>query len=101
VRYNDLIVDLVRHEVRLREAPVHLTPREFKLLETLVREPGRAFTRLELLNEVFGFDYEGLARTVDVHVMNLRKKIELEPDRPRYVITVPGIGYRFEGSDVA
>lgn len=97
VRYDDLIVDLVRHEVRLREEPVHLTPREFKLLETLVREPGRAFTRLELLHEVFGLDYEGLERTVDVHVMNLRKKIEPEPDHPRYVITVPGIGYRFEG----
>ncbi|HEX9926054.1 MAG TPA: response regulator transcription factor [Anaerolineae bacterium] len=97
VRYDDLIVDLVRHEVRLHEEPVHLTPKEFKLLETLVRAPGRAFTRLELLNEVFGFDYEGLERTVDVHVMNLRKKIEPEPDQPRYVITVPGVGYRFEG----
>lgn len=97
LRYDDLVVDLVRHEVRLGQAPVHLTPREFKLLETLAREPGRAFTRLELLDAVFGFDYEGLERTVDVHVMNLRKKIELEPDRPRYVITVPGVGYRFGG----
>lgn len=97
LRYDDLVVDLVRHEVRLGQAPVHLTPREFKLLETLAREPGRAFTRLELLDAVFGFDYEGLERTVDVHVMNLRKKIEPEPDQPRYVITVPGVGYRFEG----
>ncbi|MCL4294438.1 MAG: response regulator transcription factor [Anaerolineae bacterium] len=97
LRYNDLVVDLVRHEVRLGQAPVHLTPREFKLLETLARAPGRAFTRLELLDAVFGFDYEGLERTVDVHVMNLRKKIEPEPDRPRYVITVPGVGYRFGG----
>lgn len=97
LRYDELIVDLVRHEVRLGQAPVHLTPREFKLLEILAREPGRAFTRLELLDAVFGFDYEGLERTVDVHVMNLRKKLELEPDRPRYVITVPGVGYRFGG----
>lgn len=101
LRYDDLVVDLVRHEVRLGQAPVHLTPREFKLLETLARAPGRAFTRLELLDAVFGFDYDGLERTVDVHVMNLRKKIEPEPDRPRYVITVPGVGYRFEGSHVA
>jgi DNA-binding response OmpR family regulator len=101
VRYDDLIVDFVRHEARLGEAPVHLTPKEFKLLETLVRTPGRAFTRLELLNEVFGFDYEGLERTVDAHVMNLRKKIEPDPGYPRYVITVPGIGYRFEGGHVA
>lgn len=101
LRYDALIVDLVRHEVRLGQEPVHLTPREFKLLETLVKEPGRAFTRLELLNEVFGFDYDGLERTVDVHVMNLRKKIEPEPDQPRYVITVPGVGYRFEGGHEA
>jgi DNA-binding response OmpR family regulator len=97
LRYDDLVVDLVRHEVRLGQEPVHLTPREFKLLETLARVPGRAFTRLELLEAVFGFDYDGLERTVDVHVMNLRKKIEPEPDQPRYVITVPGVGYRFEG----
>lgn len=101
LRYNDLVVDLVRHEVRLGQEAVHLTPREFKLLVTLARAPGRAFTRLELLDEVFGFDYDGLERTVDVHVMNLRKKIEPEPDRSRYVITVPGVGYRFEGDDVA
>lgn len=101
LRYNDLVVDLVRHEVRLGQEAVHLTPREFKLLVTLARAPGRAFTRLELLDEVFGFDYDGLKRTVDVHVMNLRKKIEPEPDRSRYVITVPGVGYRFEGDDVA
>jgi DNA-binding response OmpR family regulator len=96
VRYDDLMVDFVRHEVRRGKEPIHLTPREFKLLETLTREPGRAFTRLELLDTVFGFDYEGLERTVDVHVMNLRKKIEPEPDHPRYVITVSGVGYRFE-----
>lgn len=101
LRYDDLVVDLVRHEVRLGEEPVHLTPREFKLLEVLARAPGRAFTRLELLDAVFGFDYEGLERTVDVHVMHLRKKIEPEPNRPRYVITVPGVGYRFEGGHVA
>ncbi len=97
VRYDDLTVDFVRHEVRLGEVPVHLTPKEFKLLETLARTPGRAFTRLELLDAVFGFDYDGLERTVDVHVMNLRKKIEPEPEQPRYVITVPGVGYRLEG----
>ncbi|GIK37469.1 MAG: DNA-binding response regulator [Chloroflexota bacterium] len=101
VRYDDLIVDFVRHEVRLGEEPVHLTPKEFKLLEVLAREPGRAFSRLELLDAVFGFDYEGLERTVDVHVMHLRQKIEPEPDQPRYVITVPGVGYRFEGGHVA
>jgi DNA-binding response OmpR family regulator len=99
--YGDLMVDFARHEVRLRGAPVHLTPKEFKLLATLAREPGRAFARLELLERVFGYDYEGLERTLDVHVMNLRKKIEADPTRPAYVVTVYGVGYKFgEGRDV-
>ncbi|MBC7263353.1 MAG: response regulator transcription factor [Chloroflexi bacterium] len=95
VHFGDLVVDFVRHEARVRGQPVHLTPREFKLLETLVKEPGRAFTRLELLDRVFGFDYEGLERTVDVHVMNLRKKIEPDPGHQTYIQTVYGVGYRF------
>ncbi len=95
VRFGDLVVDFVRHEVRVRGEPVHLTPREFKLLEVLIKEPGRAFSRLELLDRVFGFDYEGLERTVDAHVMNLRKKIEPDPGRPTYIQTVYGIGYKF------
>jgi len=95
VRFSDLVVDFVRHEVRVRGEPVHLTPREFKLLEVLIKEPGRAFSRLELLDRVFGFDYEGLERTVDAHVMNLRKKIEPDPGRPTYIQTVYGIGYKF------
>jgi DNA-binding response OmpR family regulator len=70
-------------------------------LETLVREPGRAFSRADLLDRAFGYDYEGVERTVDVHIMNLRRKIEPEPGRPRYVATVPGMGYRFESHHVA
>ncbi len=95
VHFGDLVVDFVRHEVRVRGEPVHLTPREFKLLEVLIKEPGRAFSRLELLDRVFGFDYEGLERTVDAHIMNLRKKIEPDPGRPTYIQTVYGIGYKF------
>jgi DNA-binding response OmpR family regulator len=97
VRFGDLAMHFVRHEVRLRGAPVHLTPKEFKLLETLAREPERAFSRLELLEKVFGFDYEGLERTVDVHVLNLRKKIERDPAQPEYLQTVFGIGYKLAG----
>jgi DNA-binding response OmpR family regulator len=100
VRYRDLAVHFPRHEVRLRGAPVRLTPKEFRLLETLARAPGRAFSRSELLDRVFGLDYEGLERTVDVHVRNLRKKIEANPDRPVYVQTVYGLGYKFGGDDV-
>jgi DNA-binding response OmpR family regulator len=95
IQRGDLVVDFARHEVRLDGAPVRLTPTEFTLLEVLVREPGRAFSRLELLDRVFGFDFEGLERTVDVHVMNLRKKIEPDPSQPSYVQTVYGVGYRF------
>ena len=101
VRFGDMVMDFIRHELRAGEQVVNLTPTEFRLLETLVKESGRAFSRLELLEQVFGYDYEGFERTVDVHVMNLRKKIEPEPSHPRYVVTVPGVGYRFEGADAA
>ncbi|HEX6292390.1 MAG TPA: response regulator transcription factor [Herpetosiphonaceae bacterium] len=95
MRFGDLVLDVASHEVRVRGVPQHLTPKEFKLLETLAKEPGRAFSRTELLERVFGFDYEGLERTVDVHVMNVRKKIEPDPARPTYILTVYGMGYKF------
>ncbi len=89
------MVDFRSHEVRLHGQLVNLTPTEFKLLETLVREPGRVFSRLELVKRVFGLDYEGFERTVDVHIMNLRKKIEAHPNEPAYLQTVYGVGYKF------
>ena len=100
-RFGELAIHFIRHEVRLGGVPVHLTPKEFKLLDTMAREPGRAFSRLELLEKVFGFDYEGLERTVDVHVLNLRKKIERDPAQPRYIQTVFGVGYKLaeDGDD--
>jgi len=96
--YGDLVVDFVRHQARLAGEPVHLTPKEFKLLETMMKQPGRVFSRLELLEHAFGFDYGGFERTVDVHVMNLRKKIEPDSSSPSYIQTVHGVGYKFEGS---
>ena len=93
--YGDLAVDFLRREVTVYGTSVHLTPKEFRLLELLIRQPGRVFSRLDLLEDAFGYDYAGLERTVDVHIMNLRKKIEPDPDNPRYVQTVYGIGYRF------
>jgi DNA-binding response OmpR family regulator len=102
VRFGDLVVDFISHEARIRGVPVHLTPKEFKLLESLAKEPGRAFTRQELVERVFGSDYEGIDRTVDVHVMNLRRKIEPDPTQPLYIQTVYGIGYKFaEEEDAA
>lgn len=95
LRFGDLVIDTIAHEARLQGVLVHLTPKEFKLLETLAREPGRAFSRQHLLERVFGVDYEGMDRTVDVHIMNLRKKIEANPAQPCYIVTVYGLGYKF------
>ncbi len=97
VHIQDLEVDFIRHEVRMRGSPVHLTPKEFALLEILIKQPGRVISRLELLELAFGYDYQGLERTIDVHMMNLRKKIEVDPARPAYIQTVYGLGYRFNG----
>ena len=93
--FGNLQVDPVRHEVRIDGEPLPLTPREFKMLETLAREPGRAFTRLELLERVFGYDSKGLERTVDAHIMNLRKKLMCNQNGEEYIQTVYGIGYKF------
>ena len=97
MRFDELVIDRRCHEVRVRGEVVDLTPTEFKLLEVMAEDSGRAFNRLELLDRVFGYDFEGFERTVDVHVKNLRKKIELDPKQPVYVKTVYGVGYRFDG----
>jgi len=91
----ELVVDLVHQEARLRGERLRLTPKEFNLLRILCGEPGRPFTRLALMERAFGYDYDGLERTVDVHIANLRRKIEADPAHPRYLVTVQGIGYKF------
>jgi DNA-binding response OmpR family regulator len=90
----DLLVDTGRHEVRLRGRLVELTPTEFKLLALLAATPGRAYSRQELLDAALGFDHYALERTVDVHVMNLRRKVEDDHRAPRYLLTVYGVGYK-------
>jgi DNA-binding response OmpR family regulator len=92
----EIRLDFDRHEVQVRGRPVYLTPKEFRLLGVLARAPGRVFTRTQLLDKVFGITYEGGERTVDVHLMNLRRKVERRPDRPEYLHTVYGVGYKFE-----
>jgi DNA-binding response OmpR family regulator len=94
-RYGGLVIDFGRHEVFLDEQPVALTPREFRLLRVLAANPGRVFTRFELIERAFGLDYDGLERTVDVHLSSLRRKIEPDPAEPTYVLTVYGVGYKF------
>ena len=95
VSVGELLIDFAAHEIERCGQQLHLTPKEFKLLETLAREPGRAFSRTELVRRVFGLNYEGFERTVDVHMMNLRKKIEIDPNNPVYLLTVYGVGYKF------
>ena len=95
IRVGDVEVDPQRMRVTVGGRPVDLTPTEFQLLATLAREPGRVFTRGQLLDAIHGVAIESYERAVDAHVKNVRKKIEPEPGRPRYVLTVHGIGYRF------
>jgi len=96
LEFGNMVVDFVRHEARIDGDSIHLTPKEFRLLETMAKQPGRVFSRLDLLEHAFGFDYGGFERTVDVHVMNLRKKIETDPAVPTFIQTVYGLGYKFE-----
>ena len=93
--FGGLSIDGRRHEVRLEGRDAHVTRKEFQLLVTMAKEPGKAFSRLELLEKAFGYNYEGLERTIDAHVRNLRKKIERDAERPIYIETVYGVGYRF------
>ena len=89
-----LMVDRERCEVRVDGRVVELTPRELSILEALGSRPGKVFTRQQLLEEAAGFDHYALERTVDMHVMNLRRKIETDPAAPQYVLTVKGRGYK-------
>jgi two-component system response regulator RegX3 len=95
LRVADVEVDLPRMRVTVAGRPVDLTPTEFQLLAALIREPGRVFTRGQLLDAVHGVAFESYERAVDAHVKNLRRKIEPVPGRPRYLLTVHGVGYRF------
>jgi DNA-binding response OmpR family regulator len=99
IRVAGLMIDPRRHEVRARGATIGLTRREFRLLHALAEEPGRAMTREELVRRAFGDEYEGMERTVDAHVANLRRKIERDPSNPVIVETVFGIGYRLHKND--
>ena len=93
----DLEIDLKRREARRDGRPLELKPKELELLLYFVSNRGRAFTREQLLRDVWGYDFLGDSRTVDVHIRWLRQKIEAEPAKPVRLITVRGVGYRFEG----
>lgn len=95
LRVADIIVDRAGRVVLIGDRQVDLTPSEFELLATLMAAPGRVFSRLELLDRLQGTSFEGYERTIDVHVRNLRAKIEPDDSNPHYIETVYGIGYRF------
>ncbi|WP_406861426.1 response regulator transcription factor [Streptomyces sp. HUAS MG47] len=94
LRAGDVELDTARFEARVAGRPVVLTSKEFAILEALAREPGRVFSRAQIIERVFGFDRDVLERTVDAHVMNLRRKLEAHPGSPRLLETVYGRGYR-------
>jgi two-component system alkaline phosphatase synthesis response regulator PhoP len=95
LRTGDLSIDLQRRSVRRGSAAIELTATEFDLLAILAREPGRPFTRTQLLELAYDVSYAGFDRTVDAHIKNLRRKIEPDPRNPRYVLTIYGVGYKF------
>ena len=92
---DDVELDLPRMEARVSGRRVELTPTEFQLLAALAREPGRVFTRAQLLDAVHGVAFESYERAIDAHIKNIRRKLEPEPGSPRYLQTVYGVGYRF------
>jgi len=95
LRVGEIALDKESHQVTIGGHLVRLTPSEFDLLAALMAAPGRAFSRLDLLEHLQGVAFEGAARSVDIHIRNLRTKIESEPSRPHYIETVFGVGYRF------
>ncbi len=97
VNYGDLTINFPHHEAYLTGKPLNLTPVEFKLLGVLVREPNRVFSRSQLIERVLGYDFDGFDRTIDVHILNLRRKLEPDTGHPKYIKTVYGAGYKFSG----
>jgi len=96
LEYGPLAIDVAAHKAFLDGEELDLTASEFKLLTTLSRYPGRVYSRMELVEKVLGYDFEGYERTIDSHVKNLRAKLHDDPKSPRFIYTVHGVGYRFE-----
>jgi DNA-binding response OmpR family regulator len=98
IEVGDLVIDKRRHEVSRGGERVELTPLEFQILELLASEPGRAWSRNALLDQVWSTEYEGYQRNIDPHINRLRKKLETDPKNPQYVLTVRGVGYKLNES---
>ena len=98
VRMGDVVIDLEQYQVTKGGQAIELTPTEFKILELLAANPGRVFSRLQIVEQIQGYSFEGYERTVDAHVKNLRRKIEENPKEPEYIHTIYGVGYRMAGT---
>ncbi|MDD5648557.1 MAG: response regulator transcription factor [Dehalococcoidia bacterium] len=94
IKYGSFYLNFPKREVLLNEKKLSLTSVEFKILAAFLREPGRVFDRVEIIDKAFGYDFESFDRAIDVHIHNLRRKIEPDPKRPRYIRTVYGAGYK-------
>lgn len=98
LRLGEVVVDLEQYQVTKGGEPVDLTPTEFKIVELLAGNPGRVFSRLQIVEQTQGYSFEGYERTIDSHIKNLRRKLEDNPREPVYILTVYGVGYRTAGS---
>jgi len=94
IEHGALTVNFLKHEAFLKGKPLNLTPIEFKVLGALVKEPGRVFSRAQIIEKALGFDFDGFDRTIDVHILKLRRKLEPDPRHPRYIKTIYGTGYK-------
>jgi two-component system alkaline phosphatase synthesis response regulator PhoP len=95
IKLGSLKIDFVRHEVSLDKKNINLTPTEFKLLGIIARSPGKVFSRAELIDQIFDYNFDSFEHTVETHIRNLRRKIEPDPGSPKYIVTVFGVGYKF------
>jgi DNA-binding response OmpR family regulator len=96
IRAGRLVIDLERHEVMQDGLVVDLTPTEFKILEIMAANAGKVFSRLQIVEQTQGYTFEGYERTIDAHVKNIRRKLERNPKEPQYILTIYGIGYKFD-----
>jgi len=94
IEHGALTVNFLKHEASLKGKPLNLTPIEFKVLGAFVKEPGRVFSRAQIIEKALGHDFDGFDRTIDVHILKLRRKLEPDPRHPRYIKTVYGAGYK-------
>lgn len=99
IEHGELIVDFLKQEASLSGRALNLTTVEFKLLGVLIKEPGRVFSRAQLIEKALGYDFDGFDRAIDVHILNLRRKLESDPNRPEYIKTIYGAGYKFVGGE--